>query len=363
MFIGREWEYVKSCLDGGWVSSAGPLIGEFERRITTRCKVDFAIATVNGTSGLHVALLAAGVMPGDLVVCPAITFVATANAISYCGATPLFCDCEGETLGLDPIALDRLIEERCERHDGVLRLSGDGRIVRACVPVHVFGHPARIEEIVSICRTAHVIVVEDATESLGSTYRGRACGTVGDAGVLSFNGNKIMTAGGGGMVITNDRKLAERVRYLSTTARDAQGFGFFHGAVGYNYRLPNLNAALGCAQFEQLDRFVTAKRRLAEAYARLFGDCQEVSLLREPTDATSNFWLNALLFETHDLRERFLTETNACGIETRPCWNLLADLPIYLAAPTGSDLSRTRDLASRVANIPSSAWLADKLAI
>ena len=359
--LGTEWDYVKSCLDNGWVSSAGPIVATFERQVSAWHGCRFAVATINGTSGLHVALLATGVERNDLVICPALTFVATANAIAYCGADPLFADCEPDALGMNPDALALFFSERCLFKDGVLRHKSDGRRIRACIPVHVFGHPARTAEIVALCRAVGIAVIEDATESLGSRARGRACGTVGDAGVLSFNGNKIITAGGGGMVITDNEGIASRTRHLSTTARLPDRFAFVHDQIGYNYRLPSINAALGSAQFEQLDSFVAAKRRLAEAYARLFGSCAEVSFRVEPPEAKSNYWLNALVFESEEARNRFVTETNAAGVETRPCWRLLPDLPIYRDKPAVDPLKVARDLSPRIANIPSSSWLAAKV--
>lgn len=359
--LGKEWDAVKACLDDGWVSSAGPVVVAFERQVAAWHGSRFAVAVINGTSGLHVALLAAGVERNDLVICPALTFVATANAIAYCGADPLFADCESDTLGLNPDALALFLDNQCAFEGGVLRRKSDGRRIRACVPVHVFGHPARIEKIVTLCRAVGVAVIEDATESLGSRTHGRACGTIADAGVLSFNGNKIVTAGGGGMVVTDDEGIASRARHLSTTARLPDRFAFVHDRIGYNYRLPSINAALGSAQFEHLDSFVAAKRRLADAYAGLFADCDGVSLRIEPAGAKSNYWLNALVFESEEARDRFVGETNAAGVETRPCWHLLPDLPIYRGMPAMDGLDVARNVSARIANIPSSSWFAAKI--
>jgi perosamine synthetase len=353
-FRGNEWAYVKNCLDTGWVSSAGAYVERFERDIAQKCRVGHAVATANGTVGLHIALLALGVMAGDLVVCPAISFVATANSISHCGAEPLFIDVD-DRLGLDATALERFLGEECEVSLGELRHRVTGRRVAAVVAVHLFGHPADIERIVALCATHNVILLEDAAEALGSLYHGKVCGTFGHAGVLSFNGNKILTTGGGGAVITDNAALASRIKHLTTTARIAHGWEYDHDEVGYNYRLPNLNAALGCAQLELLDDFLSRKRRLAAIITSVLEGVPGIELLREPDGATSNFWLNGFLLDRADLRDEVLTRTNERGVQTRPCWRLLADLPMYRAAPVAATgIATARDRAARIVNIPSS---------
>jgi perosamine synthetase len=339
---GNAWVYVKECLDSGWVSSAGSYVSRFERLCSDACGTKHAVATVNGTSALHAALLAAGVGPGDAVLCPALSFVATANAIAYIGATPLFVDNSSTTLGMD--------FRDAERAFG----AAGGRRIAACVPMHVFGNPVDMDPLLALCAEKGVPVIEDAAEALGSRYKNRPCGSLGLAGILSFNGNKIVTTGGGGMILTNDDTFAARVRHLITTARSGKDWTFDHDEVGYNYRLPSLNAALGCAQMEDLPDFLARKRALARRYADLFGR----RLMTGGGDGfLSNHWLNALLFDGNAERDSFLAETNARGIETRPPWRLLADLPMFAAAPRTGELPVARGLAARIANVPSSANL------
>jgi perosamine synthetase len=353
-FRGNEWSYVKECLDTGWVSSAGAYVDRFERSIARTCGVDHAIATASGTVGLHVALHALGVAAGDLVVCPAISFVATANSAAHCGAGPLFLDVD-DRLNLDAGQLEQFFTRECEPAGGRLRHLSTGQRVAAVTAVHLFGHPADIERIAELCARHGVPLLEDAAEALGSRYRGRHCGAFGHAGVLSFNGNKILTTGGGGAVITNDAVLARRIRHLTTTARIAHGFEYDHDEVGYNYRLPNLNAALGCAQLEWLDDALARKRRLAAIIVDELGGLPGIELLRQPEGAESNFWLNGFLLDCVDWRDSVLGETNKRGLQTRPCWRLLADLPMYRSAPTGAaGIGRARDRAARLINIPSS---------
>lgn len=353
-FRGNEWSYVKECLDTGWVSTAGAYVERFERDIAKVCGVDHAVATANGTVGLHVALHALGVATGDLVVCPAISFVATANSVAHCGAEPLFLEVD-DRLGLDAGELERFFAKECETAAGKLRHIATSRRIGAVVAVHLFGHPADIERIAALCADRGVPLLEDAAEALGSRYHGRSCGTFGRAGVLSFNGNKILTTGGGGAVITNDAALAHRVKHLTTTARIVHGWDYDHDEVGYNYRLPNINAALGCAQLEWLDDFLARKRRLAAFVAEALDGVAGIELLREPDGARSNFWLNGLLLERAELRDSVLAHTNERGLQTRPCWRLLADLPMYRSAPRArAGIAKARDRAARVVNIPSS---------
>jgi perosamine synthetase len=348
-FKGREWEYLKECLDSGWVSSAGPDIARFEEAMATKLSARFALAAVNGTAALHLTLHAIGVRPGDLVICPSLTFVATANAIAHAGATPLFADIEPRRLGLDPARLAEFLRANGPRFQG--------KRIAACLPVHVFGIPADMDGLAKVCAAHGVPVVEDASEALGSNYRGRACGTLARAGVFSFNGNKIMTTGGGGMVVTDDESLAKRLRHLATTARLPHPWLFDHDEVAFNYRMPNLNAALGRAQLERLDDFVARKRRLAALYGQRFADCPGTEFVAEPAGDASNCWFNALRLEDAGARDAFLAETNAARIQTRPCWQPMHRTGAHKGAPRAHDLTETESAFARLVNVPSSAWM------
>ena len=357
-FRGNEWAYVKECIDTGWVSSVGSFVDRFEDELARRCGAAFAIATASGTVGLHVTLYALGIGPGDLVVCPAISFAATANSIAHCGAEPVFVDVDPDNLGLDPAALDRFLAEECARDSGKLRHKSSGRRVAAVMAVHLFGHPAAADQLAQVCATHGVPLIEDAAEALGSTWKGQACGTFGHSAVLSFNGNKIVTTGGGGAILTDDPEFAQRLKHLTTTARLSHAWEYDHDEVGFNYRLPNLNAALGCAQLEQLNGFLARKRRLAAVIADALDGLPGVTVLREPGGAVSNFWLNGLLIDRADRRDEILQATNTAGIHTRPCWRLLADLAMYRSAPVAqSGLAVARDRAPRLISVPSSANL------
>jgi perosamine synthetase len=357
-FGGHEWDYLKDCLDSGWVSSAGSWVDEFEKRVAELCGTRHAIATVNGTAALHVALHALGVTEGDLVVCPPLTFVATANAVAYCGAAPLFVDIEESTLGLDPSEVGRLFEEECEqRPEGLVHRETNSRIA-AVLAVHVFGHPVAIDRLAAICEDRGVPLVEDSAEALGSSYHDRACGSWGLLAALSFNGNKIITTGGGGIVTTDDDELARRVRHLTTTARQTvENSWYVHDEVGFNYRLPNLNAALGCAQLEQLDGFLRRKRRLAALYAEHLADIDEVRVMAEPPGACSNYWLNAIWLADSAARDAFLDAAVERDIEARPCWWRVCDLPMYRAAPRRGAMPVSQYAVDRLVTLPSSAWL------
>lgn len=352
-FEGREWEYVKDCLDTGWVSTAGSYVGRIEEMIAAACGTRHAVAVVNGTAGLHVLLSAMGVRPGDLVVCPALTFIATANAVSYCGAAPLFADVEKASCGLDADKLACFLEQDCERTASGLIHRKDGRRIAGILPVHIFGHPTDMARLQEIARTHGLFIVEDAAEALGSRYHGRKCGSLSIAGVVSFNGNKTVTTGGGGVIVTDDEELATRLKHLTTTARIKDRWWFDHDAVGFNYRMPNINAALGCAQIENLDEFVARKRRLADLYKVAFRDVSGVRLQLEPAGCDSNYWLNALLFHDAAERDRFLTLTNDARIQTRPCWRLLPDTAAYREAPRTGNLGTARAIVDCLVNIPS----------
>jgi perosamine synthetase len=356
-FAGREWEYTKNCLDTGWVSSVGSYVDEFENDIAIISKTTNAVATVNGTAALHVSLVALGVRPGDLVICPALSFVGTANAISHCGADPYFFDIDEKTLGLNPIDLESFFNSDCYSNSRGLYHRGSDRRISACIPVHVLGHPPDMDPILESCRAVGVPVVEDAAEAIGSTYKGRPCGSIGNAGILSFNGNKTLTTGGGGVVITNDHKLAKKLKHLTTTAKLPHAWQFKHDAVGYNYRMPNINAAIGCAQLERLEYTLSLKRKLASKYEELFQNTPSVEVFRDQDWAQSNKWLNAILLKNQNERDDFLNKTNANHIQTRPCWDLLADLPMYRKSPRFGNLSCAQAAISRIVTLPSSPQL------
>ncbi|MEO5374471.1 MAG: LegC family aminotransferase [Alphaproteobacteria bacterium] len=357
-FRGNEWAYVRDCLDSGWVSSVGAYVDRFEGMVAAACGARFGIAAVNGTAAAHIVLHALGVGQDDLVVCPALSFVATANAVAHCGATPVFIDIERSTLGLDPNRLAAFLAEDCERREDGLVHRLSGRRIAAVLPVHVFGHPVDMEAILVVSTEAGVPVIEDAAESLGSRSHGRPCGGLARAGVLSFNGNKLVTTGGGGMVVTDDEALARRVRHLTTTARTGTGWVFDHDEVGWNYRLPNLNAALGCAQMERLDELIVFKRRLHEAYRHMCEDLEGITLFTEQPWAESNYWLNAVITGDQAARDALLAAANGAGLQCRPCWRLLPELPMYRAAPVGpGGFPVAHDIAGRLVNLPSSPFL------
>ena len=358
VFEGREREYVLETIDSTFVSSVGAFVERFENRIATYTGSPRAVATVNGTAALHIALKVAGVEAGDLVVTQPLTFVATCNAIAYCGAEPVFVDVDRGTLGLSPRALEAWLSEHARLDaDGVCRSRADNRVVRCCVPMHTFGLPADLDALIDVCGRWNLVVVEDAAESLGSLYRGRHTGTIGRLGTLSFNGNKIITTGGGGMIIT-DEALAARARHLTTTAKVPHPYDYVHDELGYNYRLPNLNAALGCAQLERLEAFITAKRALANRYAELLAG-SSIQFVREPEGCRANYWLNAVICEDLAQRTALLAATNGVGVMTRPIWRLMHTLPMYAHCRRG-DLTTAEWLEARVVNLPSSVPPGDR---
>lgn len=359
-FAGNEWAYVKDCLDTGWVSSVGSFVDRFETDLALYTGVKCAVAVVNGTAALHICLKLVGVVPGDEVLVPALTFVATANAVSYCGAIPHFVDSEERTLGLDPSSLDRYLAEIADVTPEGCFNRRTGRRVRAVVPMHTFGHPVDLDPLAEVCRRYGIEMVEDAAESLGSFYKGRHTGNWGKVAALSFNGNKVITTGGGGALLTNDEELGRLAKHLTTTAKVPHRWEFCHDMVGYNYRLPNINAALGCAQLEQIAGFLEKKRTLAERYRRAFSAIEGVRFMEEPSFARSNYWLNALLLDEACCGERdgLLELTNAEGVMTRPAWTLMHRLPMYDNCPR-MELSVAEGLARRLINIPSSAFLGE----
>jgi perosamine synthetase len=330
---GNEWKYLKECLDTNWVSSAGPYVGRFEREVAEYVGVPHAVATVNGSAALHVALLAAGVRPGDEVLLPTFTFISTANAVAYCGAAPVFLDCEAESWGLDPAKTADFLARECDVRDGRVLNRATGRVIRALLPVHLYGHPCDLDAFLDLTRRYPLALVEDSAEALGARYRGRAVGCEGLAGCLSFNGNKIITAGGGGMVLTRDERLAARVRALTTQAR-GDALEFVHDEIGYNYRITNLQAALGVAQLEQLAEFVERKRATAAHYRQALAGVEGVSVFTETPWARSTYWMASLLVSERrapDMRA-LLRDLNAAGIQARPLWRPLHRQPVFAGA-------------------------------
>lgn len=351
-FNGNERKYLLDTIDSTFVSSVGAYVDRFEKEMAAYTNSPSAVVTVNGTSALHCALILAGVKAKDYVITQALTFVATCNAISYCGAEPIFLDVDRNNPGLSPQAVNFWLEAFAFIDDeGHCRYKQDNRIIRACIPMHTFGHPVDMTLLIEVCQRWHLKIVEDAAESLGSLYKGQHTGTFGALGILSFNGNKIITTGGGGMILTNP-ELAMRAKHLTTTAKQPHPWEYIHDETGFNYRMPNLNAALGCAQLEQLELFIEKKRALAQSYSDFFNN-SSMQFLREPENCRSNYWLNAVICENKDQRDDLLQRTNTAKVMTRPLWHLMNHLPMYKNAIT-ADLSNSEWLAERVVNIPSS---------
>jgi perosamine synthetase len=358
-FCGNEWLYLKECLDSTFVSSVGKFVDRFEADLAGFTGAKHAVAVVNGTAALHIALKLAGVNPGDEVLVPALTFVATANAVTYCGATPHFVDSELSTLGVDVAKLRDYLVRHTEQRTGMCVNRATGRIIRALVPMHTFGHPSDLDGLLSVAHDFNLALVEDAAESLGSYYHGQHAGTFGLLGTLSFNGNKTITTGGGGAILTNDAELARRAKHLTTTAKLPHVWEYCHDEVGYNYRLPNLNAALGCAQLEQLPNMLAAKRALFQRYQKAFSPVQGVKLVVEPERCQSNYWLQTLLLDSEQANQRdsILKLTNDAGFMTRPAWVLMHELAPF-KEHSRMDLENATSLSQRLINIPSSSGLA-----
>jgi len=357
-FRGNEWSYVKECIDTNWVSSVGSYVDRYEAELATKIGVRSAVATVNGTAALHVCLLLAGVERDDEVLLPTLTFVASANAVSYCGAVPHFVDAEERTLGVSPERLRLHLEDAGERRHGSTYNRLTGRRIRSLIVMHTFGHPSDMEALSQLCEDFDLVLIEDAAEALGSVYKGRPAGAWGRLAALSFNGNKIITTGGGGAVLTNDAALADKAKHLTTTARRPHPWEFDHDALGFNYRLPNINAALGCAQMENLDDAVARKRELAERYHKGFTAIHGARIFIEPEHCRSNYWLNTLLLDPSfvGLRDEVLETTNKVGFMTRPVWTLMHRLPMYVGCPR-MKLDVAEELASRIITLPSSPFL------
>ena len=357
-FHGNELIYLEECIQTGFVSSVGQFVDRFERDLADFTGAKHAIAVMNGTAALHLALRLAGVEAGDEVLIPALTFVATANAVTYTNATPHFVDSEERTLGLDACKLRDYLIYKTEQRGALCVNRETGRVIRAVVPMHTFGHPIDIDSLLAVAHDFNLVVVEDAAESLGSLYCGKHTGTFGLIGTLSFNGNKTITTGGGGAILTNNSEIAIRAKHLSTTAKVKHSWEYFHDQIGYNYRLPNINAALGCAQLEQLPSMLEAKRTLFSRYMTVFSGIPGISLFSEPDKCESNYWLQALLLnrDRADDQASILKATNAVNYMTRPVWSLMQDLPQFINCPK-MDLSMAVSLSKRLINIPSSSSL------
>jgi aminotransferase in exopolysaccharide biosynthesis len=380
VFTGNEKKYLNECIDTTFVSSVGKFVDEFEIKIAEYTGATKAVSCVNGTNALHLALQLVGVERDTEVITQPLTFVATANAISYCGAHPVFLDVDMDTMGLSPQALKIWLNTSTHKHINASTKQPEtinkstGRRISCCLPMHAFGHPCRIDEIIEICNEYNIPVVEDAAESLGSFYKGQHTGTFGKIGVLSFNGNKVITTGGGGMLLFNNEELAKKAKHLTTQAKVPHPWEFNHDAIGYNYRMPNINAALGLAQLEQLPQFLQSKRKIAESYKHFFSINQRVNqpinpaspagrqstnhsiiFVDEPLSSKSNFWLNCILFNNRDERDAFLKFSNEKEVMTRPAWKLMNELPMYASCQT-DNLKNAVIIAVRLVNLPSSAF-------
>lgn len=357
-FGGNEKKYLNECIDSTFVSSVGQFVDRFERDMEAFTGAKKAVVCVSGTNALHMAMMLAGVERGDEVLTQALTFIATCNAISYIGAYPVFIDVDMDTMGLSPKAMEAWLEENAEiRDDGQCYNKMTGRRIKACVPMHTFGHPAHLKELVGICCKWNIELVEDAAESIGSYYDGKHTGTFGKVGALSFNGNKTITTGGGGMLLFQDEELGKYAKHLTTQAKVPHRWEFVHDHVGYNYRMPNINAALGCAQLEQIDRFLESKRATAQAYIDFFRDQPHgIKFMQEPEGTKSNYWLNAIMLPDKEAQQAFLEYTNGHGVMTRPIWELMNRLVMFKDAQH-DHLTNTVYLADRIVNIPSSVRL------
>jgi perosamine synthetase len=352
-FLGNEKKYLNDCIDSTFVSSVGKYVDMFEEQFAKKVGSRYAIATVNGTSALHISLLLAGVESDDEVITQPLTFIATCNAIDYIGAKPIFIDVELDTMGMSPKVLKTFLEENCELKNSKCINKTTNKIIKACVPMHTFGHPCKVDEIKMICDNWNIILVEDSAESLGSYYKNKHTGTFGQLGAFSFNGNKIITSGGGGVIVTDDESLAKKAKHLTTTAKVPHPFEYVHDEIGYNYRMPNLNAALIVAQLEQLDKFIDSKRKLALKYEEFFDTQKELDFIKESNDARSNYWLQAIIVKDLNKRDKFLKFTNENGVMTRPIWKLMNELDMFKDAQCSS-LKNAKYLEERVINISSS---------
>lgn len=357
-FIGNEWAYVKDCLDTGWVSYNGAYVAKFEQMLCDLTGAASCAAVANGTVAIEIALRVAGVKADEEVLSPSLTFVATNNAIAHVGAVPHFVDSDERTLGMDPAALADYLKDIAELTDGGARHRRTGRHIAAILPMHVFGHPVDMDALNEVAARWRIPVIEDAAEAIGSTYKGRAAGNLAPIAAMSFNGNKIITTGGGGAILSRDPEVGKRIRYLTTTAKQPHPWEFIHDEIAWNFRLPNINAAMGVAGLEQLPQLLEAKRRLQERYERIFAGMPGVSVFREPEGSRSNYWLSALLLEAPDLarRDSVLQACHDAGLMTRACWRLSHHLPMYKDCPR-MPLDVAERLQPRIINLPSSPFL------
>ena len=350
-FAGNEKKYLEECIDTTFVSSVGKFVDLFEQKIAEYTAAKQAVVCVNGTNALHIALKISGVEKGDEVITQPLTFIATTNAIVYAGAVPVFVDVDKDTMGLSPKSLEQFLQANAELRANECFHKQTNRRIKACMPMHTFGHACRIEEIIAICERYHIQVVEDAAEAMGSYYKGKHLGTFAKIGAISFNGNKTITTGGGGVILTNDETIGKHAKHLTTQAKLPHAWEFVHDEIGYNYRMPNINAALGVAQLEQLDHFLANKRTTAEAYKNYFQK-QGIAFFAERAEERCNYWLNAIILKNKEERDAFLTESNAKAVMTRPIWQLMNRLPMFKDSPK-TDLSNAEWLEARVVNIPS----------
>lgn len=355
-FIGNEKKYLEECIDTTFVSSVGPFVDRFEKDMVRYTGAKKAVVCVSGTNALHMALMLAGVERDDEVLTQALTFIATCNALSYIGAHPVFLDVDKDTMGLSPQAVREWLMKNSKQKNGQCYNKNTGRRVKACVPMHTFGTPVHLDELIHVLNDYHIELVEDAAESIGSLYKRKHTGIFGRVGVLSFNGNKTITTGGGGMLLFMDEELGEYAKHLTTQAKVPHRWEFRHDHIGYNYRMPNINAALGCAQLEHIEEYVADKRATAKAYAEFFKNAEGIDFFEEPEDCRSNYWLNAVILKDKNAQQRFLEETNENGVMTRPIWELMTRLPMFENCEHDS-LENTIWFADRVVNIPSSVRL------
>lgn len=355
-FRGNEKKYLNECIDTTFVSSVGKFVDRFEEMMVDYTGAQKAVVCVNGTNALHMALLLVGVERNDEVITQALTFIATCNAISYIGAYPVFVDVDKDTMGLSPDAMEAWLKENAEIKGDACFNKRTGRRIKACVPMHTFGHPVHLDKLVEVCSRYHLELIEDAAESLGSFYKGKHTGTFGKIGAISFNGNKTITTGGGGMLLFQDEALGKLAKHLTTQAKVPHRWEFVHDHIGYNYRMPNINAALGCAQLEQIDGILANKRETAEKYKVFFKDKENINFFSEPEGSTSNYWLNAILLNDKEEQIKFLEYTNNHSVMTRPIWELMNRLPMFKDCETDG-LQTTLWFADRVVNLPSSVRL------
>lgn len=351
VFLGNEKKYLNDCIDTTFVSSVGKYVDKMEEMVAEFTGAARAVVCVNGTNALHLSLILAGVQQGDEVITQPLTFIATANAISYCNANPVFCDVDEDTMGLSPVAVRKWLEENCEIRNGKCFNKKTGNKVSTVVPMHTFGMPVHLDEFVDLCKEWKLELVEDAAESIGSFYKGKHTGLFGKVAALSFNGNKTITTGGGGMLLFNDKELGDYAKHITTQAKIPHRWEFKHDAIGYNYRMPNINAALGCAQLENIEKILENKRKTAMAYKDFFKG-SEIKFMEEPKDCKANYWLNAILLPSHEAQLQFLEETNDNHVQTRPIWELMNRLSMFKNCECG-DLKVSEMFADRIVNIPS----------